>query len=388
MNAWSILLVLFLARLTMGFQFQAVAALSPDFVAGFGIGLAELGLLVGLYVTPGVVIAIPGGAIGQHFGETRVVIISMAMMVVGGVLMASVPVWEVQLFARLLAGTGGVVLNVIMAKLVTDWFAGGSLATAMAIYTNSWPLGIGLALVVLPPVSSAYGLSAAMWVMPALCSLGLILFWRGYRQPSRLKAAPAPSFRLERRAMAGVVSTGMIWGLFNGGLVIVFAFGPALLVERGWSEDGASARTSFVLWAIAIFSPIGGAISDRSGRPDMVVYTGLGAFALLMLITPYVAAPVLCYIAIGAAVGLVPGVIMSMPSAHLTDSNRAYGIGIFFALYYVGICTSPIIIGAIAEARGTTAAAFNSGAVMVAAAMIFVLINQRLRAGPQATKPA
>src|SRR5438270_9007242 len=54
---WLILAVLFLARTAMGFQFQAVAALSSFVVADLEIDYARLGLLIGLYLLPGVAIA-------------------------------------------------------------------------------------------------------------------------------------------------------------------------------------------------------------------------------------------------------------------------------------------------------------------------------------------
>ena len=68
-NRWLMLTVLFLARVTMGFQYQAVAALSPLFADSFAIGLTDLGILVGLYMSPGVVVALPGATIGKLFGE-------------------------------------------------------------------------------------------------------------------------------------------------------------------------------------------------------------------------------------------------------------------------------------------------------------------------------
>jgi hypothetical protein len=58
---WLILAVLFLARTAMAFQFQAVAAVSSVVVADFGIDYTQLGLLIGLYLLPGTVIAYPGG---------------------------------------------------------------------------------------------------------------------------------------------------------------------------------------------------------------------------------------------------------------------------------------------------------------------------------------
>src|SRR5499433_2268754 len=81
---WLILAVLFMARTAMGFQFQAVAALSSFVVADLKIDYTGLGLLIGLYLLPGVAIAYPGGLLGQYFGDKRIAILGMALMVAGG----------------------------------------------------------------------------------------------------------------------------------------------------------------------------------------------------------------------------------------------------------------------------------------------------------------
>lgn len=77
---------------------------------------------------------------------------------------------------RLLAGIGGVTLNVLMAKMVGDWFEGREISSAMGIFVNSWPFGIALALVILPQVAEAAGLAAALWLMAAVAGVGLAAF--------------------------------------------------------------------------------------------------------------------------------------------------------------------------------------------------------------------
>ena len=44
------------------------------------IDFASLGALIGLYMLPGVVIALPGGMLGQRFGAKRVVLVGLALM--------------------------------------------------------------------------------------------------------------------------------------------------------------------------------------------------------------------------------------------------------------------------------------------------------------------
>ena len=126
----------------------------------FGVGLADIGVLIGLYFTPGVALALPGGAIGRRFGDKTTVLGALLLMLTGGVAMAFSDSWNGQVAGRLVAGAGGVLLNVQMTKMVADWFAGKEIATAMAIFVNSWPAGVAVSLLALPVIGTAYGVSA------------------------------------------------------------------------------------------------------------------------------------------------------------------------------------------------------------------------------------
>ena len=48
-NRWVILGALFLARTSMGYQFQSIGAISPSLIEDLGIGHAEVGTLTGLF---------------------------------------------------------------------------------------------------------------------------------------------------------------------------------------------------------------------------------------------------------------------------------------------------------------------------------------------------
>src|SRR5262249_22984133 len=102
----------------------------------------QTGFLIGLYMAPGVVLALPGGAIGKRCGDKQVVVCALALMTCGGLIMTFPNSWQLQLFSRVTAGIGGVLLNVLMSKMIIDWFTEREHATAMVIFVNSWPLGI------------------------------------------------------------------------------------------------------------------------------------------------------------------------------------------------------------------------------------------------------
>jgi MFS family permease len=378
-GAWVALAILFTARLAMAFQYQTIAALGPLYMSRYGVGLVDLGLLVAIYLSPGMFVALPGGGIARWIGDRRVVTLGLVLMLIGGGLMWRSDAWSLQIAGRLLAGTGGVLLNVLMTKMVTDWFSGGRLATAMGIFVNSWPVGIALALVVLPPLAAVGGLGLAVGVSVAFTFAGLILFLLAYRDPpvSTVAAKPGAGGWPSGRKLAGILAAGSIWGLYNGALVMVFAFGPTLLVARGARLAEASATTSLVLWLAALSLPAGGVIADRIGRPDSVLLAGCIAFALALAIA-VVAPGVATFTLLGLACGLSAGPIMALPGRALRAETRALGMGIFFTVYYVWMTLAPMLGGAVSDVAGTADAAFVLGVAMLIAAAVLLGLFRRM----------
>ena len=67
-NRWLILAALFLARSTLGYQYQSVASVSPLLVDDLGINFAEVGALIGFYSLLGIV---PDEEILYTWGEAQ-----------------------------------------------------------------------------------------------------------------------------------------------------------------------------------------------------------------------------------------------------------------------------------------------------------------------------
>jgi MFS family permease len=366
-NRWSILAVLFVVRLTMAFQFQSVAAVAPLLGREFGVGLADIGILIGLYFAPGIALALPGGAIGRRLGDKTTVLAALLLMLAGGLAMALSGSWTVQIAGRLVAGAGGVLLNVQMTKMVADWFAGKEIATAMAIFVNSWPAGVALSLLTLPLIGTADGVGAVYLAVAALIALGFVLLAAAYQPPANSVTAAATSVRLDRSAVIAVVTAGLIWGLYNVGFAMIFSFGPSMLVERGWSIAAAGSTISIVLWLAVVSVPLGGVFADRSGRPEFVLIAGCIVFAMLMIALPRSNAVVVTVVALGLVSGQPAGPILSLPARVLQPGTRAIGMGLFYTLYYAAMMLGPAIGGACAKWAGSAAAAFDFGAAVIVA---------------------
>jgi MFS family permease len=371
-NRWVILAVLFVVRLAMAFQFQSVAAVAPLLGREFGVGLADIGLLIGLYFTPGVALALPGGAVGKTFGDKTTVLGALLLMLVGGLAMALSDSWSIQIAGRLIAGAGGVLLNVQMTKMVTDWFAGLEIATAMAIFVNSWPAGIALSLLTLPAVGTAYGVGAVYYAVSALIGAAFILLALAYRSPANSGTIAATSARLDGKAVISVITAGLLWGLYNVGFAVIFSFGPSLLVEHGWSITAAGSTISIVLWLAVLSVPAGGLLADRTGRPELVLVIGCIVFAIMMVALPRSGAVVLTVTALGLICGQPAGPILSLPARVLQPATRAVGMGIFYTLYYATMMLGPVVAGACAKWAGSAAAAFDFGAAAILACPVLL----------------
>jgi MFS family permease len=381
-NRWFVLAVLFTVRLTMAFQFQSVAAVAPLLDRAFGVSLADIGTLIGLYFAPGVVLALPGGAIGRAFGDKRTVLVALLLMLTGGLAMALSDSWLLQIAGRLVSGAGGVMLNVQMTKIVADWFSGKEIATAMGIFVNSWPAGIALSLLTLPLIGTNHGIEADYLAVAALIGSALILFALTYQpQAKAVSAAAVPSVPLDRGTVTAVVTAGLIWGLFNMGFAMIFSFGPTMLVEHGWSISSAGSVISLALWLGVVSVPLGGLLADRSGRPSLVLTAGCIMSAMLMFALSHSSAVLPVIVALGLVFGLPAGPMMSLPARVLGPETRAIGMGTFYTLYYGTMMLGPAIGGTLAKWTGSAAITLDFGAALLFACPILLWVFNRL---PQA----
>jgi len=381
------LAILFLVRLAMPLQFQSVGAVAPLLGQNFGMSLADIGLLIGLYFTPGVALALAGGGLGQRLGDKQTVLAGLMLMLIGEVAMASSPTWGLQVSGRLIAGAGGVLQTVQMTKMVADWFAGREIATAMAIFINSWPVGLGLSLLILPAIGTHFGVPPAYAAVAALIGAALLLLLVFYRSPETASRAATKAERLDRRTVLSLIVAGLIWGLYSLGPATIFSFGPTLLVERGWSVATAASTISIVLWVSIPFVPLAGYLADRLKHPE-AIFIGGGCVAFAALVAALAHTHAVPFVIVGLAIfiGLPAGSIMSLPARVLGPATRAIGMGIFFTLYYIAMMLGPVVGGACARWSGSAAAALDFGvAALLACPLLLWTFN---RIGAQGRKPA
>ena len=103
---WWILLLLFGCRVALGLQFQALGSVSGSLVAGLGFSYAKVGTLIGLFMLPGLLLALPVGYLGRWLADRTVVSVAFLTMAAGAALAALAEGFGQLALGRLACGAG------------------------------------------------------------------------------------------------------------------------------------------------------------------------------------------------------------------------------------------------------------------------------------------
>ncbi|TMQ15835.1 MAG: MFS transporter [Candidatus Rokuibacteriota bacterium] len=384
-NRWTALALVFLTRTSMGFQFQSVASVAPLMIADLGLSYTQLGTLTGLYMLPGVLFAATGSLIGQRLGERRVVLGGLGLMVLGGIVTASAAGFTAAATGRVLSGIGAVLMNILLAKLVADWFTGKEMSTAMAVMLTSWPVGLGLGQVTLGALAARTSWRTALVATALIAGLGLILMLLYRDPPVATPAAPAPGFPLSAADARLAGAGGFVWGCFNASIVVIIVFGPTLLIARGATLADANGVVSLATWLTMVSVPLGGLLSDRRGRSNSFIVAGSLLAAGTMLLIPVISSALLAFSLLGLAIGVAPGAIMALLPRTLPPERVTTAFGVFYTVFYVMMVLTQPAAGFVRDRVGDPAAPIVFAAVVMAVSALGLAIFRRLQ---RATRPA
>jgi predicted MFS family arabinose efflux permease len=379
-DRWLALALIFITRVSMGVQFQSIASVGPLVVDDLRLSYAQLGTLVGLYLLPGVALALPGGLLGRRFGERRTVIGSLAVMALGGLLTAWSETFVVAAIGRLVSGGAAVLMNMAIIKLTADWFAEREMATAMAVMLTAWPVGVGTAVTTLGAVATATSWRTAIVVASMTAVLGIAVMALLFRNPP-IRVAPGASARLRASDTGLAVTSGLAWGTFNAAVIVVVAFAPPMLVARGMSLGQAGLLAGLAVWVSILSVPIGGLLSDRIGRANLQIIAGCAVATALLIALPSMAAAWLGLFLLGVVAGAVPGPLTSLLPRALTADRLAVGLGLSYTVFYAVMALTQPAAGLTRDVTGDPAAPIRFASAAMALTILalagFRLIERR-----------
>jgi predicted MFS family arabinose efflux permease len=364
---WLILAALFAARGATGFQFQSVGSAANMLMRDLGIDYSQIGMLLGAYLLPGVIVAFPAGLLGQRFREKKLGLAGLALMVISGAALSFSDGFMMALVARTLGGVGAAIVILAATKMTTDWFDGREIVLAMSILQMSWPFGAMLALPIQAWIAQGLGWPGVMASAAVFSAAALIAFLFVSEPAQSAPPAAIGRIRLPAAVLLPVIIAGIIWGAMNLACILFFSYAPLLMVVQGSSPTAAASLTSLAIWFTIVAIPAGGYLVHRMRAPiAAIVGCAPVAAAALALFAAGIHPTISCLV-FGIAVGPLSGAILSLPSRVLGLRERAVGFGVFYTCFYILMAVGPSAVGRLQDLWGSPAAGLIAGAALLVA---------------------
>ncbi len=256
----------------------------PAIRASYGAGAAEVQWVVNAYLLPLSALLLLGGALGDHYGRRRLLVIGTGIFAVTSLLCALAPSLPILLAARAAQGVGAALLLPNSLALLNAAFEGEKRGRAVGIWAAA-----GAAAAAIAPLIGGWLVDHSGW--PSIfyinlpLAVGAILLALRFVAESREKGAGRTDYSgalLVTAGLGGITYALTLWSA-NGrwGVTSIVAGVAGLLLSTGFlfveRNRGQRAMMPLGLFADRCFSGL-----------NLLTLLLYGAFAAAMLLIPYV----------------------------------------------------------------------------------------------------
>ncbi len=274
----------------------------PAIRASYGAGGQEVQWVVNAYLLPLSALLLLGGALGDHFGRRRLLVIGTSIFAFTSLICALAPSLPILLAARSAQGLGAALLLPNSLALLNAAFSGEKRGRAVGIWAAS-----GAAMAAVAPLIGGWLVGSVGW--PAIfyinipLALGAILLALRFVTESREGGAGRTDYAgalLATAGLGGLTYALTLWSAtrhFSTPAVIALVAGLAMLAAFLWVEyyRGNRAMMPLGLFKGRCFTGL-----------NLLTFLLYGAFGAGMLLIPYVLISSGGYSPIQAGLALLP----------------------------------------------------------------------------------
>jgi MFS family permease len=349
-----------------------------------GASLSVVGLMLSAYGVMQLLLRIPTGVASDALGRRKpFVLAGMALTAAGalGFLWAPAP-WALVASRAVtgVAATAWVTITVMYA----GYYPPAQTASAIGVLGFTNGLGQAVATWTGGVAAGAYGWRAPFVLSTAAGILGLVLM--------ALCREPAPGAQAGRRGETRASAPGVAWrrvwrvGTAPALLLVsalsalntyatfatIYGFIPVYAREIGSSAAELGALTAMSLVPFTLAQPLTAPLARRIGFPATVALS-LGVSGATTLLVPWThtfAALAATQAVVGVARGLLGASLMSLAIVAVPQHERATAMGVYQAVYSVGMFLGPLFSGVVGERAGLPAVFVSTGALSLVAGLV------------------
>lgn len=376
--------MVYICMLVFAFTLQFLPPILPTIIANFQLSHTQAGLLMSLFTLPSIFLAIIAGLLSDRWGTYKVGLFSFFLVITGTLTFVLSRTFVLAGIGRTIAGAGAVTLTIVAAKILSQWFQGREVGSAMGIYNTAMPVGSIICFSTFGKLAEQSGWQMPVFITAAVGFLGLVVFLFLYRAAPILPQKEAPNKQEEKTIFSNVLHiaglvwmSALCWLLFNAAVISFSTFAPDFFIAKGETIGHAGFLTSLLMWGSLILSPIIGRLIDKFNSNG--IFIGAGGFILAVSLvfvsktTSFL--PPMAVMAV--AVAFVPTPVFSYLSKNLPPKDLGVGFGILGMVSGMGMFFGPYLSGMIREKTGSYETAFFFLAILslllTAAAVIFQL---------------
>jgi len=389
----------------------------PAIKSSYGAGAEQVQWVVNAYLLPLSALLLLGGALGDHFGRRRLLVIGTSIFGVTSLICALAPSLPVLLAARAAQGIGAALLLPNSLALLNAAFSGEKRGRAVGIWAAA-----GAAAAAIAPLIGGWLVDSVGW--PAIfyinlpLALGAIILALRFVAESGDPGAGRTDYRgalLATGGLGGLTYALTLWsasGQWSIAAIAAAAVGTALLLAFLLTEHkrGNRAMMPLELFAGRCFSGL-----------NLLTFLLYGAFAAAMLLIPYVLITSGRYSPVEAGLAMLPlPVVMTAASpkmgsiasrigpripltigplvvaggmllAWLMQADSSYWTGAFPTILVMAlgmtIAVAPLtsaVLGSVEEQHVAMASGFNSAVARTGGLIATALLGSVLGSnGPQ-----
>lgn len=374
-----------IAALQVGKGIIALPILRTD----FALSLGAAGWIISVFSILGMLGGIPAGIVVNRFGDRFISVLGLFILALGALAGALAQSFAMLLIARIVEGTGFLLITVSAPALLQRMVAQADRDLAFGLWSAFMPGGMAIALLC--------GTALEGWRSFWLINAGLAAFAAllvAMAVPRRKDSVvQAPWSELAGDAWTTAVAPGpllvaLTFALYAMLYLALAGFLPILLTERvSVSHEVAGLLSAVIVAANILGNVAAGMILGRGmarWRPMAIaaLVMGLCIVAIFAVSLPAAIIILLCLVFSGVG-GLLPATALTSAPVLVSAPRLApMALGLVMQGSNLGQVVAPVIVGASVDAAGWSAAAWPVG---IAAALALFLTFQ-LRRFPVMTR--
>lgn len=343
---WLVLASSVVSFFAVGVTFFAVPPLIPQLVGRYALNNFQVGVLMGAIAVPAILLSIPLGRAVDRWDSRSAGLAGLALMGGAGVLFALAPSYGVLLLARLLFGIGGLVMNLLLARLISNAFAGKELSLAMGVFNAVYPASMIVIFTLHPRILAALGWRGELLAFAALAAVAIPLHLVAVpssSHPSDHEEKPVPA---RIHPTASLAALAISWMFFFAAFASVFTFAPQ------WAGGGSKGLlvVTAVTWVSLTLNPVVGLAIDRTGRPGL--WSAAGQFFFAAVLAAMALAhfsPLAAMLLVGVTATTVPTAVYSLPGRLVPPESVGFAFGFITAFSNLGTVLGPAAAGALRD---------------------------------------